>query len=256
MTIGVLDWGIGGIATLQRLREARADLDLVYRSDAGSAPYGTLSEDALAARVQAVAEDLDRRFGLTGLVLACNAASTIAGRLRLGFPVFDVITPGVVMARAAALKGARVGIIGGRRTIESRAHAAALPEVDLVAVVAQPLSAHVEAGRLDGPELLADLMPVVEALGAIDALLLACTHYPALEPVLRRLRPEWQLIDPVDALITSVCTQVAERGSGAPSASVIAETSGDPSAAATAAAAAFNVAIHFETAASPHTKSV
>ncbi len=241
-TVAVLDWGIGGVATLQRLRAARPEMDLVYRSDAGFAPYGTVPEDALATRVQAVAEDLDRRFGLSALVLACNAASTIVGRLALPFSVFDVITPGVAMARE---QDGRVGIIGGRRTIASRAHASALPEMQLVAVAAQPLSAHVEAGRLDGPALLADLLPIVEALGEIDALLLACTHYPALNPVFKRLRPSWNLLDPVDRLVASICSELPERGSGA----FWAETSGDPSAAATAAAAAFNVAIHFETAA-------
>ena len=244
--VAILDWGIGGIATLQRLRLVRPDLDLIYRSDSGFLPYGKVAEDALAARVQAVALDLHERFGIAALVLACNAASTIVGRLALPFPVFDVITPGVVMARAAAHE-ARVGIIGGQRTIDSHAHQRALPDVALVAVAAQPLSAHVEAGRLDGPELLADLVPIVEALGEIDALLLACTHYPALGPVLTRLRPTWRLLDPVHALVANVDSASPERGCGV----LWAETSGDAIASAAAAEAAFGVAIHFTTAPPP-----
>jgi len=108
--IAVLDWGIGGVATLARLRSELPNAALVYRSDAGFAPYGTVPADALAARVSAVALDLDRRFGLAALVLACNAASTIVSRASLPFPVFDVIAPGVALAIEAHPAGARLAL--------------------------------------------------------------------------------------------------------------------------------------------------
>lgn len=237
--LAVLDWGIGGVPTLLRLRAALPRVDLVYRSDAGFAPYGTVPADVLAARVQAVAEALDREHGLGGLVLACNAASTIAADLRLPFPVFEVIGAGVALARDS---GARhVGVIGGQRTIASGLHARALTAAGVVvhAVSAQPLSAHVEAGRLDGPTLLTDLSPVLEAVGEVDALLLACTHYPALSPVIARLRPGLVQLDPVDRLVAEVVRVIPDAGDGL---TTIA-TSGDPIAMRTAAREAFGVTL-------------
>lgn len=239
--IAVLDWGIGGVATLAQLREELPNAALVYRSDAGFAPYGKVPAELLAARICSVALDLHERFGLAALVLACNAASTVVARLALPFAVFDVIAPGVALALEAHAAGARrIGIIGGQRTIDAAVHAEALRAagVDVVAVAAQPLSAHVEAGRLDGPELLADLDPVLARLGAVDALLLACTHYPALSPVIQRRLPGVQLLDPVPRLVRSIAASGAGRQGPA---SLHVETSGDPVATRVAAYAAFGV---------------
>jgi len=237
--IAVLDWGIGGIATFMRLRAAMPNAALVYRSDAGFAPYGTVAPEVLAARIREVAFDLDRRFGLAALVLACNAASTTVTQLSLPFPVFDVIAPGIELALDAHANGARrIGVIGGQRTIDAAVHTTALlaAGIAVTAIAAQPLSAHVEAGRLDGPELLADLTPALDALGEVEALLLACTHYPALAPVIARLRPGLVLLDPVDRLVSLVTTSVTTSGNG----STWVETSGDPIATAAAALAAFD----------------
>jgi len=252
-TIAVLDWGIGGIATLIQLRAALPDAALVYRSDAGFTPYGKVPADALAARITSVALDLDRRFGLAALVLACNAASTISKDLVLPFPVFDTIAPGIALALEAQTRGAlHIGIIGGQRTIAAAIHARALQRAGLnvTAVSAQPLSAHVEAGRLDGPELLADLTPVLTALGDIDALLLACTHYPALTPVITRLRPRLPLLDPAAALVARVHAHLTasapthltvSASANPPGPTLWVETSGDPIATASNARAAFGV---------------
>lgn len=237
--LAVLDWGIGGVPTLVRLRAALPRVDLIYRSDAGFAPYGTVPREALAARVQAVAEALDHEHRLGGLVLACNAASTITHDLSLPFPVFEVIGAGVALARDSGAR--RVGVMGGARTIASELHARALRAVgiEVVAVSAQPLSAHVEAGRLDGPELLADLVPVLDALGDVDALLLACTHYPALSPVITRLRPELVQLDPAERLAADVAAVVSFEGTGR----TLVTTSGDPTAMRRAALAAFGVVV-------------
>jgi len=247
--IAVLDWGIGGVDALVRLARA-LPARYVYRSDSGYTPYGKVPTDQLAARIDAVARDLDERHGLDALVLACNAASTTLPHLALPFPVVGVIAPGVALVRRAVAAGAtRVGIIGGLGTIASGVHLDLLRDLEaqgttFVARPAQPLSAFVEAGHLDGPEVDAEIGALSRALmaeGPLDALLLACTHYPALTPVFARHLPRVGLLDPVDVLIEGAAELGVASWSG--TSTWVVETSGDPESTRLSALAAFGVSL-------------
>lgn len=199
--VGVLDWGIGGVDTLARLRARLPELPLTYWSDSGFTPYGKVAAPALAARVAAVA----RRMDVTHLIVACNAASTVLDMADLPVPTLGVIAPGVAFALASPAR--TFGLIGGERTIASGAWERPLVAAGraVYARVAQPLSAHVEAGRLDGAALERDLDAILAPLdGAVDALILACTHYPAIAAPIRQRLPGVPLIDPVDALVDAV----------------------------------------------------
>lgn len=252
--IGVLDWGIGGVDALVRLSRA-VPAQYVYRSDSGFEPYGKVPPDVLAKRLDEVGRELAGRYGIEALVLACNAASAVLPRLTLPFPVLGVIAPGVALVRRAVADGARhIGIIGGEGTIASGAHRAALADLEaaeaagvrIVARPAQALSAHVEAGRLDGPEVDAEVARVARALGEdgpIDALLLACTHYPALSPVFARHFPGVRLLDPVDLLIEDASTRLGGWADGRTESAWIVETSGDPESTQVHAWRAFGVAL-------------
>ncbi len=201
----VIDWGIGGLDALAGLARVLPRTELIYRSDSGFTPYGKVAPERLAERVRRVALDgLGRVRTGDRLVIACNAASTIIERLDIGVPVHGVIVPGAALLAAVAAEGATsLAVLGGERTIASGAHSAYLRslgyELELQALVAQPLSAHIEAGRLEGAELMADLEPLVHRLRSsrCQAALLACTHYPALTPLLKRLLPGVLWLDPV-----------------------------------------------------------
>ncbi|WP_166906149.1 hypothetical protein [Mycobacterium sp. DL440] len=75
--LGIVDWGIGGIGVVRELDRRVPGLPVLYWSDAGATPYGRMRGDALAARLSAVVSELAHR-GATEVVLACNAASTVA----------------------------------------------------------------------------------------------------------------------------------------------------------------------------------
>ena len=237
--IGVLDWGIGGLDTLMRLAARMPDRSFVYWSDSGFTPYGKVPAEALAARVR----DVAHRMECATLVVACNAASTVLDALDLPIPVYGVIEPGIALALASGAE--RIGILGGDRTIAAGLHARALAAAGRVPipVAAQPLSAHVEAGHLDGPEVLADLLPLVQRLAEADAILLACTHYPALRPVLERLLPGRLWLDPVDRLVDDVGRAMADGVRDATEPRLIVGTTGDPEATRTAAWRAFGVVL-------------
>ena len=78
--LGMLDWGIGGCSVLAALQAQGVDCEVLYASDSGSLPYGTLTSQALRARVQRVAKALMAQ-GAEQVVVACNAASTVCAEI-------------------------------------------------------------------------------------------------------------------------------------------------------------------------------
>jgi glutamate racemase len=265
VTLIVIDWGIGGLDAFARLAERLPTHDLHYLSDSGFTPWGKVEAAALASRITSIATGFAARIagqmeGPKGpdlaLVIACNAASTVVEQLELPWPVFEVIAPGIALLERERQRGARrLAVLGGSRTIESHAHrlglavceeAAADPKA-LIELVAQPLSAHVEAGRLDGPALLSDLRPLLAELerGGCEAALLACTHYPALLPVLVREAPGVRWLDPVrdpeHGLVEVVVSAVSGTRPGDGRRTFA--TSGDPAAMQLAARLAFGISL-------------
>ena len=231
--LGMLDWGVGGCSVLAALQAQGVACQVLYASDSGAPPYGTLTSEALAVRVRRVAEALMAQ-GAEQVVVACNAASTVCGQIPL--PLRSVIDAGVSEVRAKGY--ARVAVLGGHRTIESLAYVRALPEVEVIQRVAQPLSALVEAGQLQGPSVRAAVTEVIEGLPTVDAVVLACTHYPALASHFAALLPGVPLVDPGEALARFLAQDLEP---GRLQARFF--TSGDPAAMQAAALAAFGVQI-------------
>ncbi|MEZ5178562.1 MAG: aspartate/glutamate racemase family protein [Acidimicrobiales bacterium] len=242
--LGVVDWGIGGLGLVRALDELLPSLPITYWSDTGAAPYGLVPTAALAARLRAVVGELASR-GCTEVVLACNAASTVAPRLTgLAVPVTGIIGAGI----AAVPTGAdRVGVVGGRRTIASGAYRRGLsrPGRTVASRVAQPLSAHIEAGRTGSAGFAADLRHIVAPLRAADAVVLACTHYPAATAQFAAALPGVELVDPAGRLALDLCDRLGGRTSeaaGGPSPAPRTHlTTGDPAAMRRAAHLAWSV---------------
>lgn len=241
--LGIVDWGIGGIGVVGHLDRVAPGLPITYWSDTAATPYGLLGTAALIARLRAVVAQLVD-LGCTDVVLACNAASTVVPRLGpTAAPVEGIIGHGIA-AVAATTRGV-VGVVGGRRTVASGAYRRGLsgPGRTVRSRVAQPLSAHIEAGRTGTPAFVADLHRVVAPLRGASAVVLACTHYPAAADRFAAELPGTVLVDPAGHLAVAI----ASRHPGAAEAAGPAErrylTSGDPVAMADGAAAAWGVAV-------------
>lgn len=245
--LGILDWGIGGLDLYRRLRAAGSPRDVLYWSDAGAPPYGTLPGPALAERVAAVLERLADE-GCTEVVIACNAASTVLPDPSLqrraaarGLLVVGVIEPALDAVRRLAL--AEVAVIGGRRTIESRAYADPLEAAGcrVVQRVAQPLSALIERGITEGRQLHACLAEILAPLHHAEQLVLACTHYVAALPAIRTHLPRLRrVIDPAAETLAWLHAH-AELGRGEGTARFV--TTGSASATQAAARLAFGLAL-------------
>lgn len=242
--LGVLDWGIGGLDVVAKLRAASVHTPVLYVSDAGAVPYGKQRDADLAERVRAVV-DLLVAEGCDRVIVGCNAASTVLDRPALRSapaPVLGVIAPGIAATLASGVR--EVTVLGGRRTVESGLYGAALRPAGLRVreVVAQPLSALIERGVLDGPELRDTLASILAPVSDTTAIVSACTHYLAALPALRAALPRLEtVIDPAAAL-------VERHFEPAPASSLgdVFWTTGDPKASRLAARAAFDFDAPFE----------
>ena len=201
--LGFFDSGVGGLTVVRAVQELLPAENIVYLGDTARLPYGSKSPETIRQFA-----DEDVRFllghGVKAIVVACNTATAHAlPQLREHYrvPVLGVIEPGVEAALADP-RAERIGIIATRGTIGSHAyqHALALHRTGLM-IHGQPaplLVPLIEENWLDHPAtrevLRTYLEPLVEK--GIDTLLLACTHYPLLVPMLRELLPpDVRLVD-------------------------------------------------------------
>ena len=202
--IGVFDSGVGGLTVVRALMERLPLEDIVYFGDTARVPYGVKSVATIEHFTAQITEFLLQR-DVKMLIIACNTIAAVAAevvhRLAAGIPVLDVIEAGA-RAAVASSPGRRVGVIGTPTTINSNAYARRMHELDpSVRVYSQacPLFVPlVEEGWLDHPvtRLTAQeyLRPVLAE--EVDSLVLGCTHYPLLKPLLRDvIGPRVQLID-------------------------------------------------------------
>lgn len=207
--LGVMDWGIGGLSVVQALRRAGCTANVLYLSDAGFPPYGKVSRPILTQRLAHIAAWM-AGHGVRQVLVACNAASSalpddtwtvvLADDSRV---VLHSIIPAGLHSVQQAAPFQTLGVIGGEGTIGSGVYGQRLRDLGVTSysAVAQPLSALVEAGELEGEATRAAVAAVLARLPAdLDALLLACTHYPALAGVFGQLAPGVRLIDPAVAM--------------------------------------------------------
>lgn len=194
--VGVFDSGVGGLSVLGEIRALLPAETLLYVADSGHVPYGDKSAEFIRARSLAIAEFLLAQ-GAKALVLACNTATAAAiSELRSAYPQLPIIgmEPAVKPAAAATQSGV-VGVLATTGTLKSAKFAALLDRfASDVRVITQPcpgLVEQIEAGALTAPatrELLRGWVQPLLAEGC-DTLILGCTHYPFIKPLLGELLP-------------------------------------------------------------------
>jgi glutamate racemase len=193
--IGVFDSGVGGLTVVRAVRERLPAEDILYLGDTARLPYGSKSSETVVRYSLACTRFLVQR-GVKIVLIACNTASAHAlGALRAAFdvPVLGAVEPGAGTAFAAS--GSRhIGVVGTLGTIRSGAYTSAIKALAPDAVVtgqACPLLVPLaEEGWTDDDIAYAIAKRYLAELAAkdakIDTLVLGCTHYPLLVPVLRR----------------------------------------------------------------------
>lgn len=189
--IGLFDSGIGGLTVVRELLRQKADASFVYLGDTARTPYGNKSAETVTRySIENAKFLLDH--GATSIVIACNSASAVATEaLRAaypGVPVFEVVTPAVEDALKVT-KG-RIGVIGTRATIGSGTYAKRLAQkkVEVLSVACPLFVPLVEEGWLDDSETKRIVRRYLSPLRTanIDTMILGCTHYPLLAPIIQR----------------------------------------------------------------------
>jgi glutamate racemase len=202
MKIGVFDSGLGGLFTLKALTESLSQYDYVYLGDTKRVPYGSRSHETI---YQFLVEGLEFLFSkdCALVIVACNTASAEALRrvqqeyLPSRHPQKKVLGMIVPLAEACA-PYERVGVIGTEATVRSGAYprecALRAPDATVHSVAAPLLVPLIENGELQHiPPILADyLAPFIAE--PVDALVLACTHYPVIADIFATLLPTVVLI--------------------------------------------------------------
>ena len=217
--IAVFDSGVGGLSVLAEIQRLLPHESLLYFADCGHIPYGEKTPEFIRQRCSVMA-GFFREQGAKALVLACNTATAAAiSELRSAYPQLPIIgmEPAVKPAAAATQTGV-VGVLATTGTLKSAKFAALLDRfASDVRVITQPcpgLVEQIEAGALTATatrELLWGWVQPLLAEGC-DTLILGCTHYPFIKPLLRELLPaNVSLIDTGAAVARQLRRVLAER---------------------------------------------
>lgn len=218
--IGVFDSGVGGLTVVRALMQRLPNENIVYLGDTARVPYGIKSDATIREFAgQIVRFLLEHKPKL--LIVACNTMAAVAAREIAALatvPVLDVIDAGA-RAAVARSQSRRIGVIGTLTTINSGAYEAAIHALDPSAQVrshACPLFVPlVEEGWLDHPVTRLTAQEYLQPLLAadIDALVLGCTHYPLLEPLLAEVAgARVQLVDSAHTVAEQAAQQLADTG--------------------------------------------
>lgn len=222
--IGVFDSGIGGLTVAHAIMRQLPDERIIYFGDTARVPYGPKSPETVRRYGREIAAYLAGE-GIKTLVVACNTATAHALPSlsdQLPMPVVGVIHPG---ARAAvrATRHGHIGVIGTAGTIKSGAYERAIRELDpTVRITARacPLFVPlVEEGWVDHDATRMIAFEYLEPLAReeVDTVVLGCTHYPLLKPLLAKiLGPEVALIDSAEETALETASVLREQGILAP----------------------------------------
>jgi glutamate racemase len=237
--IGVFDSGVGGLTVLREILRRSPSESTIYLGDNLRAPYGVRSDDEVRRFSIESLDELAAR-DVKAIVVACNTSTAVAlgdFRRRYDLPILGVVRPGAVTA-ALTTRNRRVGVIATPATVRSHAYFSAIkdenPAVEVYEHATPAFVPLVEAGRLSGDDVeaivaesLAPLLGERDAAGdfvfplpasaRIDTLLLGCTHYPLLRPVIARIAGERvAIVDSATATASALVELLAINGLEAP----------------------------------------
>jgi glutamate racemase len=217
LRIGVFDSGFGGLTVLKELVRNIPEASYLYFGDTARLPYGSKSAETVARFAIEAAQFLQNR-GIDILVVACNTATALALpaiRKAVPIPVQGVVEPGADSA-AAATRRNKVVVIATEATVRSHAYKIALEQRNVnVCEKACPLFVPlIEEGWIEHPvtqrvahEYLDSFFYDFET--GPDALVLGCTHYPLIKPILRSVAP-WrvEIVDSAESTAQVVAKQL------------------------------------------------
>ena len=212
MPIGVYDSGIGGLTVFKAIAAKFKNLDMIYLGDSARVPYGNKSPETIIKYSLECSKYLSSRFDISALIVACNTISSHAlDRLHfeLGIPVIGVIVPGAAHA-SDVTKNGNVGVLATHATVKSGSYINAIKNINGNINVFQqacPLFVPlVEEAFVDGVMVETVVRESLKDISKtdIDTLILGCTHYPVLKPVIQKIMPQVKIVDSTEYIIKDI----------------------------------------------------
>jgi glutamate racemase len=195
--VAMFDSGVGGLTVLHECLVSLPQEDFLYLGDTAWFPYGSRDPAALRERIGRIAELLLER-GAKLLVIACNTATSVgeqvarAAAAKCGVEVVPVVAPQAEIAAAITANG-KVGVLATPNTVASGAYRRALEtqgrSLEVTEVEAPELAPFIQNGSLFDEETMAMARAYCAPLksAGVDTLILGCTHYPLVSPMLQRI---------------------------------------------------------------------
>ena len=220
-TIGIMDSGVGGLSVFREIRKALPEERFIYFSDNAHCPYGEKSTEYIQERCRKITEMMISK-GADAVVIACNTATAAAiAMLRENFSIPFIGMEPAVKPAALGTKSGVIGVLATAGTLKASKYLDTRDRftegITVVEHVGRGFVELVESGELSGPHaesvVKESLKPLLEA-GA-DTIVLGCTHYPFLLPVLQKIAgPDIRFIDPAPAVTRHLIDVLAQNNIG------------------------------------------
>lgn len=216
--IGLFDSGVGGLTVLREMYRQMPNESLLYVADSARLPYGTRSPEEILLFVREILDWMCEQ-DVKMIIMACNTSSALAleaVRQEYDLPILGVVLSG---AKAAVVRGERIGVISTAATAKSHAYRQAIQEIKPQAQVwemacpqfvqlIEQNQLYTEQTKLVAQEYLA---PLLEQ--EIDTLVYGCTHYRHLEQTIKSLLPpSIQVIDPAEHIVVAAEKELSLLG--------------------------------------------
>ena len=220
--IGIFDSGVGGLTVVKALLEKMPNENIVYLADSKHMPYGDKSNEQI---IKYVLDDVKflSNYDLKTILIACNTADSIASdtiRKNYNIPVYGVIEATAKVA-AQTSNNHKIGVIATTATINSNEYPTQIskfePHSKIYCQACPFLTPLIEEGKFDIGNvemryILEDyLAPLVE--NNIDTLVLGCTHYDLLTPIIHDMYPKLNIVSSSRCIIDTLCKQIEKNKS-------------------------------------------
>lgn len=202
--IGVFDSGVGGLTVILEMLEQLPKESFLYYADTAHVPYGPRDPEEIKGFAYNITRFLVEK-GCKMIIIACNTSTSLAYyelKELFPIPIIGVIEPGVDKALESSTKG-KIGIIATQATVNSGSYQSTIkekkPHIQAVAVPCPRLVPLIEEGCLEGDEMEQIVNSYLKDMVKqdIDSLILGCTHYPFLLPmIIKAAGPGVNIINP------------------------------------------------------------
>jgi glutamate racemase len=215
----VFDSGLGGLTVVRQMLQSLPEERILFLADQAHVPYGGRDLAEVCSFACGISEGLFAA-GCKAVVMACNISSATAlDAVRSNHPdalVLGMIEPGA-RAAAAATRNGRIGVLATVGTVKSGAYTRTLhciaPEACVLEVPCPEFVPLVETGALATPEARRAaetyLQPLLDA--GTDTVVLGCTHYPFLLPLIQQIAPRIHFVDPAQQTVLELARELADR---------------------------------------------